>query len=242
MTEIKTEHYEFNAEISKLMKMIIHNFYSSKDIFLRELISNSSDAIDKAKYNMINNKSEEEMDNDFLNLQIKIYANKEDKCLTIEDNGIGMTKDDVINCLGTIAKSGTEEFVKNILKNNNEKNIDLIGQFGVGFYSAFLVADKVQVLTKHIDSADDTVIVWESNSTDGYNISEINDSDFKYGTKINLFLNNEELEFLEENKITEIVKKHSGYISHPILLLKKIKIEKQNDTVNTVDKPHNDNE
>jgi molecular chaperone HtpG len=234
MTELKKEHYEFNTEISKLMKMIIHNFYSSKDIFLRELISNASDAIDKAKYNLINNSNE--LNNDILDLQIKIYTDKETKCLTIEDRGIGMNKEDVINCLGTIAKSGTEEFVKNILnnKNNNstETNIDLIGQFGVGFYSAFLVADKVQVLTKHIDSTDNSVIVWESNSTDGYHISEIDDINFKYGTKINLFLNDEQLEFLEENKITEIVKKHSGYISHPILLLKKFKVEKQNNEIN----------
>jgi molecular chaperone HtpG len=234
MTNSKSEHYEFNAEISKLMKMIIHNFYSSKEIFLRELISNSSDAIDKAKYNMINNYNSENLNDDFLNLKIKIYTNKENKCLTIEDTGIGMHKDDVINCLGTIAKSGTEEFVKNILntkKTEKSDNLDLIGQFGVGFYSAFLVADKVQVLTKHMDAQDDNIIIWESNSTDGYNISfiENDDNNFKHGTKINLFLNDEQLEYLDENKLTEIIKKHSGYISYPILLLKKIKIEKPED-------------
>lgn len=235
-----TTHYEFNAEISKLMRIIIHNFYSSKEIFLRELISNASDAIDKAKYNIIlNNKNEEILQNGFIEGKIKVYANNEMNTLTIEDNGIGMTENDVISCLGTIAKSGTEEFIKNVMqqnKDNNNNNVDLIGQFGIGFYSGFLVADRVQVITKHIESTDDNIILWESNSSEGYNISylENNDDEFKHGTKIILYLNSDQLEYLEENKISDIIKKYSGYISHSIYLLKKIKVEK-------IKEPNNEN-
>ena len=233
-----TTHYEFNAEISKLMRIIIHNFYSSKEIFLRELISNASDAIDKAKYNIIlNNKNEEILQNGFIEGKIKVYANNETNTLTIEDNGIGMTENDVVSCLGTIAKSGTEEFIKNVMqqnKDNNNNNVDLIGQFGIGFYSGFLVADKVQVITKHIESTDNNIILWESNSSEGYNISylENNDDEFKHGTKIILYLNSDQLEYLEENKISDIIKKYSGYISHSIYLLKKIKVEKVKESNN----------
>jgi len=214
-----TTEYKFDAEIPKLMNMIIHNFYSSKDIFLRELISNASDAIDKARYLIFSNNKLETYDPN-----IKIIPNKDDNTLIIEDNGIGMNEQDLVNCLGTIAKSGTQEFIKNMINQNNNT---LIGQFGVGFYSAFLVADLVTVYTKHIESDNNDVLVWESNARDGYTISTIDDSDFKNGTKIILKLTNEQLDYLEEFKLKEIIKKHSGYISHPILLQKKIKIEKK---------------
>jgi molecular chaperone HtpG len=240
----KAEQYSFEAEIPKLMNMIIHNFYSSKEIFLRELISNASDAINKAKYHKIHdstgtNETNDQTDTEsnshiLMDYAIKIVPNKETNTLTISDNGIGMTKSDLQKCLGTIAKSGTEEFVKQILNSANSANSanesSLIGQFGVGFYSAFLVADKVKVYTKHVHSKTvDNILVWESDAKSGYTITEIANNelnDFSTGTKIVLYLNQDQYEYLEEQKLTEIIKKHSGFSSYPILLLKRVKVEK----------------
>ena len=214
--------YSFNAEIPKLMNMIIHNFYSSKEIFIRELISNSSDALDKLKYNSLTNPQYLDLNKEFV---IKIYANKDLKTLVIEDTGIGMTENDLINCLGTIAKSGTEEFVKQILQNKSSENPNLIGQFGVGFYSSFLVADKVQVYSKHPDSS--SVLCWESDAKTGYSITSIENYDLVRGTRIILYINSEQLEFLEENNLGDIIKKHSGYVGYPIMLMKRKKITKE---------------
>ena len=212
--------YSFNAEIPKLMNMIIHNFYSSKDIFIRELISNASDAIDKVKYESLNKPAYLESNTDF---NIKISTNKELRTLTIEDSGIGMTQDDLINCLGTIAKSGTEEFVKNMMASTSEK-ASMIGQFGVGFYSAFLVADRVQVFSKHPES--EKVLMWESDAVSGYTIAETELDDLKRGSKIVLYIKEDQTEYLEYTRITEIVKKHSGFTSYPIYLLKKTKVSR----------------
>ena len=212
--------YSFNAEIPKLMNMIIHNFYSSKDIFIRELISNASDAIDKVKYESLNKPTYLESNTDF---SINIKSDKENKTLIIEDSGIGMTETDLINCLGTIAKSGTEEFVKNMMASTSEKST-LIGQFGVGFYSAFLVADRVQVYTKHPES--DKVLVWESDAVSGYTIAESDLTDLKRGSRIVLYIKEDQSEYLEYPRITEIVKKHSGFTSYPIYLIKKTKVSK----------------
>ena len=209
--------YSFNAEIPKLMNMIIHNFYSSKDIFIRELISNASDAIDKLKYKSLSNPSYIESNTDF---NIMIRSDKANNLLQIEDSGIGITKDDLINCLGTIAKSGTAEFVKNM----TETKSDMIGQFGVGFYSAFLVADKVKVLTKHPESS--KVLQWESDAISGYSITELEDSTLKRGTRIILSIKEDQTEFLDETRIAEVVKKHSGFTSHPIYLYKKSIVSK----------------
>ena len=244
--------YSFNAEIPKLMKMIIHNFYSSKDIFIRELISNASDAIDKVRFQSLNNPSYIEANTDFL---IKIKANSTDKTLIIEDSGIGMTHDDLINCLGTIAKSGTEEFVKNIMNAGSaESKSTLIGQFGVGFYSAFLVADKVQVYSKHPES--DNVLLWESDAVNGYSIRSVDTEELstmdelKRGSRIVLYIKDDQTEYLQEEKISEIVKKHSSFTSYPIFLVKKTKVSrpkvKSEQTVEqsteTVDKPTDDAE
>jgi molecular chaperone HtpG len=212
--------YSFNAEIPKLMNMIIHNFYSSKDIFIRELISNASDALDKVKYESLNNPQYLESTTEF---SIKIQANKENNTFVIEDTGIGMTNDDLINCLGTIAKSGTEEFVKNMLSSDSNKS-KLIGQFGVGFYSAFLISDRVQVFSKHPES--DKVLLWESDAVSGYSISEVEDETLKRGSRMVLHVKPDQLEYLEDSKITEIVKKHSEFITYPIFLLKKTKVKK----------------
>jgi len=212
--------YTFNAEIPKLMNMIIHNFYSSKDIFIRELISNASDALDKVKYESLNKPQYLESTTDF---NIKIQANKDNNTFVIEDTGIGMTHDDLVNCLGTIAKSGTEEFVKNMLSSDSNKS-KLIGQFGVGFYSAFLISDRVQVFSKHPES--DKVLLWESDAVSGYSISEVEDETLKRGSRMVLHVKPDQLEYLEDSKITEIVKKHSEFITYPIFLLKKTKVKK----------------
>ena len=212
--------YSFSAEIPKLMNMIIHNFYSSKDIFIRELISNASDALDKVKYESFNKPHYLDASTEF---SIKIQANKENNTFVIEDSGIGMTEADLVNCLGTIAKSGTEEFVKNMLSNESNKS-KLIGQFGVGFYSAFLISDRVQVFTKHPDSS--KVFLWESDAISGYSINEVEDETLKRGSRIVLYVKPDQTEYLEDSKITEIVKKYSEFISYPIYLLKKTKVKK----------------
>ena len=225
-SSITCNNYEFNAQINKLLKIIIHHFYSSKDVFLRELISNASDALDKAKYYSFNNGIS------YNPGIIKIKSDKINNLLIIEDNGIGMTKEDVIQCLGTIAKSGTEEFIIKAMQNKNE-NVDLIGQFGIGFYSAFLVADKVQFITKHLSEKENKIVIWESIINDktadtnaGYSIIETPNTfdDFNNGSKIILHINKNDEDYLNTDKISEIIKKHSSYISYPIMMLKKIPI------------------
>ena len=209
-----SEQYIFKAEINELMNMIIHNFYSNNDIFLRELISNSSDAINKLKFESLQDKS---ILNDFYDFVIKLKLDKENRTIIIEDTGIGMTKSDLINNIGTIAKSGTKEFIKKIssLENKDKDNSNLIGQFGVGFYSAYLVADSVNVITKHASSS--TTLEWESTANGSFTITEI-ESDLIRGTRIILHLKPNLDEYLETSKITEIIKKHSSYITYPILL------------------------
>ena len=216
--------YSFSAEIPKLMNMIIHNFYSSKDIFIRELISNASDAIDKLKYESLSKPQYLEASTEF---SIKVQANKENNTFVIEDSGIGMTENDLVNCLGTIAKSGTEEFVKNMLSSDSNKST-LIGQFGVGFYSAFLISDRVQVYTKHPES--DKVLLWESDAVSGYTITPVEDDTLKRGSRMVLHVKPDQLDYLEDSKITEIVKKHSEFITYPIYLLKKTKVKKPVET------------
>ena len=239
--------FSFAAEIPKLMNMIIHNFYSSKEIFLRELISNASDAIDKSKFyriqHPINFDDTDQLKHsvrDITDYAIKIIPNKENNTLTIEDNGVGMTMEELHKCLGTIAKSGTEEFVKNILSNANKNSANsnqnnLIGQFGVGFYSAFLVADNVNVYTKSSVESDSKLLLWSSDAKNGYTVSECEsnelfDNSF-IGTRIILQLNKEQFEYLEESRLEEIIRKHSGYISYPIMLQKRVKVETTNQPV-----------
>ena len=222
--------YSFDAEIPKLMNMIIHNFYSSKDIFIRELISNASDALDKLKHKSLD---KPEYIGSFTNFDIKIKSDKSSNILTIEDSGIGMTKDDLINCLGTIAKSGTEEFAKNVasvLTNSadlEKTKSNFIGQFGVGFYSAFLVADKVQVYTKHPDS--EFSYLWESDAISGYTISEVESSkiELNRGTKIVLHIKADQTEYLDDSKLSDLIKKHSGFVSYPIYIIKTVEVSRE---------------
>lgn len=201
---------EFKAEAKKVMDLMINSIYTNKEIFLRELISNASDALDKLYYKDLKSDNDTQKDDYY----IEIIPNKENRSLTIKDTGIGMDEEDLIENLGTIAKSGTESF-KNSVENSDIK--DLIGQFGVGFYSAFMVADKVTVKTKKFGQ--DTGYIWESENADGFEISETDKDD--QGTEITLFLkeNTEDEnydDYLDQFRIRNLVSKYSNYIRYPI--------------------------
>ncbi|KAK9270940.1 hypothetical protein L1049_026528 [Liquidambar formosana] len=206
------EKFEFQAEVSRLMDILINSLYSNKDIFLRELISNASDALDKIRFLSLTDKETlGEGDNTKLEIQIKL--DKEKKILSIRDRGIGMTKEDLIKNLGTIAKSGTSAFVE---KMQTGGDLNLIGQFGVGFYSVYLVADYVEVISKHND---DKQYVWESKADGAFAVSEdVWNEPLGRGTEIRLHIREEAGEYLEENKLKELVKKYSEFINFPIYM------------------------
>jgi heat shock protein beta len=206
------EKFEFQAEVSRLMDIIINSLYSNKDIFLRELISNASDALDKIRFLSLTDKEIlGEGDNTKLEIQIKL--DKEKKILSIRDRGIGMTKEDLVKNLGTIAKSGTSAFVE---KMQTSGDLNLIGQFGVGFYSVYLVADYVEVISKHND---DKQYVWESKADGAFAISEDTwNEPLGRGTEIKIHLKEEAGEYVEEFKLKELVKRYSEFINFPIYI------------------------
>ena len=205
---------QFKAESKKLLDLMIHSIYTNKEIFLRELISNASDAIDKLYYLSLTDKKLKVKKED---LKINLAFDKENRTITITDNGIGMNKAELEKNLGTIAESGSLLFKT---ENEHKKDIDVIGQFGVGFYSAFMVSKEVEVISKKYD--EDKFHLWKSSGTSGYSIDDI-DTDGDFSTKIVLYLKDDTdeenySEYLEQYKLQTIVKKYSNYITYPIVM------------------------
>lgn len=205
----------FQSEVKQLLQLMIHSLYSNKEIFLRELISNASDAADKLRFKTLSNPALYESDG---NLRVRVSFDADKGTITISDNGIGMTREQVIDHLGTIAKSGTKEFLT-ALGQDQAKNSQLIGQFGVGFYSAFIVADKVTVKTRVAGQEADKAVLWESAGEGEYSVADIEKK--SRGTDVILHLREDEKEFLNEWRLREIIGKYSDHIGLPVEMLTK---------------------
>lgn len=220
MTEQHKTKFEFKAETKKLLDILVHSLYTSKDIFLRELISNASDALDKLRFE--SNKGTDIVDKD-MPLEIKIGFDDKNNIISITDTGIGMTRDELIANIGTIAKSGSEEFLKQLSENKDAAN-NIIGRFGIGFYSVFMVAKEVVIKTRSYKK-DEVAVEWKSDGLGDYEISDI-DGEVSRGTTIEIYLKDETKEFAEKYRLESIIKKHSNFITFPIYL--------ENEKINTI--------
>ncbi len=208
----KTEKHEFQAEVREVLNLMIHSLYSNREIFLRELISNASDACDKLRFKALQNADLLGGDSE---LKIEIEIDEKARLVTVRDNGIGMSKQDVIENIGTIARSGTRKFLENVAE-NKEFNANMIGQFGVGFYSSFIVADKVTLLTRAAGSDAATGVRWESDGTGEYSISQVDLP--KQGTEVTLHLREDAAEFQSSWKVRSLISKYSDHIGFPIYM------------------------
>ncbi|MCK5649098.1 MAG: molecular chaperone HtpG [Gammaproteobacteria bacterium] len=212
--EAHKETLGFQTEVNQLLKLMIHSLYSNKEIFLRELVSNASDAIDKLRFEAI---SESKLYENDTELKISLSFDKEARTITISDNGIGMSRDEVVENIGTIAKSGTRQFLDS-LTGDQKKDANAIGQFGVGFYSSFIVADKVSLRTRRAGTAADQAVLWESAGEGEFTIETV-DKEFR-GTEVTLHLKEDESELLDGYRLRTIVRKYSDHITVPIEMLK----------------------
>ncbi|RMN54719.1 Chaperone protein HtpG, partial [Pseudomonas syringae pv. apii] len=212
--ETQKETLGFQTEVKQLLHLMIHSLYSNKEIFLRELISNASDAVDKLRFEAL---SRPELLEGGAELKIRVSFDKDAKTVTLEDNGIGMSREDVITHLGTIAKSGTADFMKN-LSGDQKKDSHLIGQFGVGFYSAFIVADQVEVFSRRAGSPSSEGVHWSSKGEGEFEVANVDKAE--RGTRIVLHLKNGEEEFADGYRLRNIIKKYSDHIALPIELPK----------------------
>ena len=232
--EAKKETLGFQSEAKQLLHLMIHSLYSNKEVFLRELISNASDAIDKLRFESL---SDEGLLGGDVEFKIKVDVDKEAKTITISDNGVGMTREEVIAQLGTIAKSGTAQFL-DALTGDQQKDAQLIGQFGVGFYSTFIVADKVVVDSRSASVATDEAVRWISTGEADFDIESIEKTD--RGTTVTLHLKADESEFLDDWRVKNIVKKYADHISVPVLMLEKplpAPVDPDSDKEKDADKP-----
>ncbi len=212
MSKTETKQYEFKAEIKQLLNILVHSLYTNREIFLRELISNASDALDKLRFESNKGSAIEQKE---LPYEIKLDFDDKKNIITLTDTGIGMTREEVIENIGTIAKSGTSEFLKRI-KENGEAASNIIGKFGVGFYSVFMVADRVELATKSFLPGEPPV-VWSSDGLGSFELGEV-DGKVDRGTQIKIFLKEDAKEFASKWKLEQIIKKHSNFISFPIKL------------------------
>src|SRR5690606_7456726 len=228
-TNVTSETLGFQAEVKQLLHLMIHSLYSNREIFLRELVSNASDACDKLRFEAIDQPELYEGDTE---LRIRVDFDKENHTITISDNGIGMSRDEAVANLGTIARSGTKEFFSQ-LTGDKRKDSQLIGQFGVGFYSSFIVADKVSVLSRRAGLPETEAVLWESDGQGEFRVAQVEKAD--RGTAIVLHLRDPEDEFLNGWKIREILRRYSDHISLPIQMLKEEWNEEKSEQVKTTE-------
>ncbi len=208
----QADSYEFQAEVRQLLDILTHSLYTHRDVFIRELVSNATDALDKARFKNVKG---EKISNPELDFEINITLDKDKKTFTISDTGVGMTKEELIENIGTIARSGTSEFVKQLAKNNKE-NINLIGRFGVGFYSVFMAGEQVEITTKSA-SIDEPAYIWKSDGRGAFEITSAPEK-VKRGTTIKVFLRKDAEEFAEKYQVQSAIEKYSNFISFPIKL------------------------